>query len=57
MGRGVDGIDVAENKYKWRNLVNMLMNLRGPYMTGNFLPIWGTVKIHKDYAQVRQLVT
>ena len=39
MGRGVDGIDVAENKYKWRNLVNMLMNLRGPYMTGNFLPI------------------
>jgi len=39
MGWGVDYIDLAENKYKWRDLVNMLMNIRVPHNAGNFLTI------------------
>jgi hypothetical protein len=36
---GIDGriLKRTENKYNWRDLVNMLMNLGVPYNAGNFL--------------------
>jgi hypothetical protein len=29
-GRGMDWIDLAQNKDRWRDLVNVVLNLRGP---------------------------
>ena len=34
---GMDWIDLAENRDRWRALVNAVMNLRVPYNAGNFL--------------------
>ena len=34
---GVDWIDVAEDRDRWRTLVNAVMNLPVPYNAGNFL--------------------
>jgi len=36
----VDWIDVAQDRARWRTLVNALINLRVPQ---NFLTCWGTV--------------
>jgi hypothetical protein len=38
----VDWIDVAEDKDKWRALVDTDMNLRVPQNAGNCLTSWGT---------------
>jgi hypothetical protein len=34
---GVDWIDMAQNRDKWRALVNTILNLRVPYNAGKFL--------------------
>ena len=34
---GMDWIDVAEDRDRWRTLVNAVMNFRVPYNVGNFL--------------------
>jgi hypothetical protein len=34
---GMDWIDLAKGKGKWRVLVNAVINLRGKQNTGNFL--------------------
>jgi len=34
---GMDWIDVAQDRDRWRALMNAVMNLRVPYNAGNFL--------------------
>jgi len=34
---GMEWIELAEDKDRWRALVNAVMNLRGPLNAGNFL--------------------
>jgi hypothetical protein len=36
-GRGMNRIDLAQDKDRWRALVNSVMNLQVPLNTGNFL--------------------
>jgi hypothetical protein len=40
---GVDWIDMAQDKDRWRGVVNAAVNLRVPQNAGNFLPSWGPV--------------
>ena len=38
--RGMDKIDLAEVRYRWRAVVRAIMNPRLPYNAGNFLTSW-----------------
>jgi hypothetical protein len=38
----MDSIDLAQNRDRWRALLNMVMNLRVPYNAGKFLSICKT---------------
>jgi hypothetical protein len=40
----VDWIGLAQNRDKWRALVNLVMNLRAPYNAGKLLSGWWPVK-------------
>jgi hypothetical protein len=41
--RGMDWIDVAQDRNTWRALVNAVMNLRVPKNAGNFLSSLGRI--------------
>jgi hypothetical protein len=40
---GMDWIDLAQDRNRWRALVNAAMNHRAPYNAGNFLTSWEPV--------------
>jgi hypothetical protein len=44
---GMDWIDVAQDKDRWRALVSAVMNLRVPQNAGNFLASWGPVSFSR----------
>jgi hypothetical protein len=44
---GMDLIDLAEDRDRWRVLVNAVMNLRVPSNAGNFLNSWEPVRFSR----------
>jgi hypothetical protein len=44
---GMDWIDMAQDRNRWRVLVNTVMNLRVPQNAENFLTSWGTVSFSR----------
>jgi len=43
----MDGIDVAQDRDRWRALVNIVMNLRDPQNAGNFLTSFKPVRFSR----------
>jgi len=43
----MDWIDVAEDRDRWRTLVNAVMNLRVPWSAGNFLTSWEPISFSR----------
>jgi hypothetical protein len=37
VGWSTDWMELAQNRHRWRTLVNAIMNIRVPYNAGNFL--------------------
>jgi hypothetical protein len=45
--RGVDWIDLAQDRERWRAVVNAVMNLRLPQSGQNFSSSWGPVSFSR----------
>jgi hypothetical protein len=44
---GMDWIDLAQDRDRWRAVVNAVMKLGVPYSAGNFLSSWGTIRFSR----------
>jgi hypothetical protein len=41
--KGVDWVDLVQDRDKWWAVLNTLMNILFPQNTANFLTVWGTI--------------
>jgi hypothetical protein len=43
----MDWTELAQDRYRWQALVNVVMNLQVPYNVGNFLTNWKLVSFSR----------